>query len=122
MSGQTIYQLSNEQQDWPDVIKQAKKAVELVPHASRAWQALAYASYQTGDLATALEATKEAVRWEPDNPEVQFNRAFILFQGHPDLSGIQGWLIKREIRHHLGETLRLSPENRAARQLLDELS
>jgi len=117
-----LSQLSNEQQDWPDVIKQARKAVELVPHASRAWQALAYASYQTGDLATALEATKEAVRWEPDNPEVQFNRAFILFQGHPDLSGFQGWLIKREIRHHLGETLRLSPENRAARQLLDELS
>jgi hypothetical protein len=116
-----LSKIANDAKDWPEVVRQARAALGLVPYSSRAWQALAFASYKMGDMETALEATREAARWAPDNPEVQFNRALILYRGHPDRSGFSGWLIEREIRYHLNETLRLSPGNQAAQTLLSEL-
>lgn len=116
-----LSQLANDQKDWPEVVKQAKAALELEPNSALAWQALAFASFQLRDMTMALEATKQAARLAPDNPEVQFNRALVLYRAHPYRTGISGWLVEREIRHHLDETLRLSPGNKAVQALLNEL-
>lgn len=116
-----LSQLASEDLDWPRVIEHTQAAVELVPQAAQAWQAQAFAAFQLGDLATALEASEQAVHWAPQKPEIQFNRAVALLKAYPDLSGLQGWFVKRQIRSHLERTLSLSPENQSARQLLQAL-
>lgn len=62
-----------EETDWPEAIREAKRGVELAPDDPDAHYRLAFAFTYSEDIKSALRSFREVVRLEPDNTNFLIN-------------------------------------------------
>jgi len=107
-----LMELVTAEEDWPSVIRNARRYLAVNPLAASPYRFLAKASEATGEWSPAIRACRALLELEPANPaDVQFRLAKLLHRtGDP------------AARRHLLQSLEDAPRHREALALLLEMN